>query len=609
MTAATNLPLCHRLVVRGELHVPRAFHIGRGSASLLSDIALRRNGDGQPYIPGSSLAGLLRSAAESLAPYTVGKEPCEGRDTPCVICDLFGWAPRQAERGAGRASRIYVEDALPITAAPDVVEIREHVGMDRRQGTARAQLQYNREVAPGDMRFSFELTVEEPVADDVHLLLAVLDEWSDPDIGLRLGGRTSAGLGYARLELGDKPFYALDFDDDALLLAYLQTPIEEDELSRLPDAANLGRQELLQRAGAAVDPLSVKRLERYLPQRLMLDLVLETVEPLLVVGYIPKLITADGKGSDAEPVTAMFMKVSGETREQVFLPGSSLKGVLRSRAEMIVRTLNYYRGYESSVAAHVDPSAAEDAYRTRIAACAITHKIPDKEPPEGKAYPEPERVYGCFGGRYMNTAEDAEESAVYDASCVTCRLFGNTALAGRLVVGDGIWEGETEPAMKLFDHVAIDRFSGGAADARKFDTYPLLPGSQFKVRLELTRPEPWMFGLLALLIKDLQDEDIWVGHATHRGYGRVKARVDHASLWTIAGSELDAKAQKHGLPLAADGHRPYRRYALDVAAWPPGTAEKANSTRKLLQEAFAEFQALVEALEQQKLGRVLAEEG
>ena len=407
MTADTNLPLCHRLVVRGELHVPRAFHIGRGSASLLSDMALRRNGDGQPYIPGSSLAGLLRSAAESLAPYAVGKEPCEGRDTPCVICNLFGWAPRQEERGAGRASRIYVEDALPITAAPDVVEIREHVGMDRRQGTARAQLQYDREVAPGDMRFSFELTVEEPVADDVHLLLAVLDEWSDPDIGLRLGGRTSAGLGYARLEMGDKAFYGLDFDDDALLLAYLQTPIEEDELSRLPDAANLGRQELLQRAGAAPNPLDVKQMERYLPQRLMLDLVLEAVEPLLVVGYIPKLIMADGKGSDAEPVTAVFLEASGGTREQVFLSGSSLKGVLRSRAEMIVRTQNYYRGYESSVAAHADSDAAEDAYRARIAACAITHKIPDKEPAEGK--PEPERLYGCFGGRYMNTAEAARK--------------------------------------------------------------------------------------------------------------------------------------------------------------------------------------------------------
>ena len=179
MKPANSISSVHRLVVRGQLNLEGSFHIGSGSASRQSDMALRRDQDGQIYIPGSSLAGLLRSAAEDLAFYVTGAQVCTDRQTPCLTCDLFGWSPGKNQTGGGQASRLTMLDALPLTDIPPVIEVRDHVGIDRQRSAARGHLFYNREVAPANTAFGFELRVEEPTPQEIRLIKAVLRSMGD----------------------------------------------------------------------------------------------------------------------------------------------------------------------------------------------------------------------------------------------------------------------------------------------------------------------------------------------------------------------------------------------------------------------------------------------
>ena len=91
--------LYDRLVIRGELWIPHALHIGSGEANRRSDAPIRRDAQGRPYIPGSSLAGVLRSTAEDLAPYFF-------IESEAGITQLFGGVSK--ERRHSTVSRVVV---------------------------------------------------------------------------------------------------------------------------------------------------------------------------------------------------------------------------------------------------------------------------------------------------------------------------------------------------------------------------------------------------------------------------------------------------------------------------------------------------------------------
>jgi CRISPR/Cas system CSM-associated protein Csm3 (group 7 of RAMP superfamily) len=603
--------LCDRLIIKGRLELPRAWHVGSGQASARADSAVRRGRDGQPYVPGSTLAGLLRAAAEDFAPHLCA-------DPRAVLRGLFGRDrdddPRDPALGA---SRLLFEDAvLEGGPLPAHVEVRDHVGIDRFRAAARPHLQYDREVAPGDTRFRLEMALEEPRPDELRLVVAVLDLWAAH--GFHLGARTTTGLGAARLERSSVRLYPLDFSSHDLLSDYLLGG--KTDPAYLPAAATaMARADVdawLGTTARAAAPLPDK--ERFLPQCLFVDVALVLKEPLLIKGNLPEVPDPDSKvrTSDAEFIKATRWDAARrQLVDELYLPGSSLKGVLRTRAEKIIRTLNFYRKLTVEQAEKDIASALAD-YPGRITACAVTHD----EAPEGWS-----RLESCSSPGRQPHAKELDADGVYERSCLTCRVFGNALMRGRLTCGEATLIAEAK--LKLFDHVAIDRFTGGAADARKFDTRPLLPLPTaeaptrhvpvFTFQLRLERPELWMLGLLGHLLKDLNDGDIRLGHATHRGYGRVRGLVTRAVLLVLPGTELETACGKAGVPLQAppqDGgqyHGPYRQANLtpDWAglfgepSWGTGGPEEEWRQRpgaKLLAAADEQFQKVVAQAEGQQ---------
>lgn len=242
MTRGTNDPCRHleRLtaltILRGTLTCQTGLHIGSGGqvAPGASDLPVVKDGVGRPFVPGSSLKGVLRTFAErivaSLTPVDPAAPPgsLQGQVTSCWLhaessfclstCKAYREEfDRQREGGRFRkddeltewvcartcavcrlfgspylAGRVWVKDAF-LSGEFVPLEVRKSVAIDRDRRTAAAHLLYDLEAVPPASAFDIEIRVENASTGELGLLFTVLDQLNDG--GLRLGGRGSAGLG------------------------------------------------------------------------------------------------------------------------------------------------------------------------------------------------------------------------------------------------------------------------------------------------------------------------------------------------------------------------------------------------------------------------------
>ena len=77
MSSKIQGPVCDRLVIRGSILVPQALHVGSGEFSHKSDAGIRKDKDGRPYIPGSTLGGFCAPRQWTLHPTSlrIGRSP------------------------------------------------------------------------------------------------------------------------------------------------------------------------------------------------------------------------------------------------------------------------------------------------------------------------------------------------------------------------------------------------------------------------------------------------------------------------------------------------------------------------------------------------------
>jgi CRISPR-associated RAMP protein (TIGR02581 family) len=204
-----------------------------------------------------------------------------------------------------------------------------------------------------------------------------------------------------------------------------------------------------------------------------LHLLIEPVGPLLI---------KSGGESGADPTlpSMNFVRTrhpqSGE--RTIYLPGSSLKGALRSHVERIVRTV-----HGDSTAICCDPLDGRNSCGTR------TKNI-------------------------KNTAEQ------YKALCLACRTFGHTVQASHFYIADA-YPDQAIDDLAVRHQVAIDRLSGGVA-VGPFDLEVAQTG-RFETQITLINFECWQLGLLALTVRDLSESRLLLGYGKSRGLGRVKA--------------------------------------------------------------------------------------
>ncbi len=232
-----------RVKISGKIIFDSAFHIGSGREGILAtDMGVLLDERDRPILPGSTLKGLFRTTAERLAPHldltaclldsslsgvnciteesyrkqqheTFKKLETEKlklewlSEHVCDVCTLFG--------SPYKGSRIYFSDGTLVTGG-DSIQIRDGVCIDRDSGTARHGLKYDFEVASSETEYTTFIDLENPTVEELALVGAVIAEW---ELGLRVGGFTSRGLGVARLT--DVLIKSVDYSDREQLKNYL----------------------------------------------------------------------------------------------------------------------------------------------------------------------------------------------------------------------------------------------------------------------------------------------------------------------------------------------------------------------------------------------------
>ncbi len=157
--------------------------------------------------------------------------------------------------------------------------------------------------------------------------------------------------------------------------------------------------------------------------------------------------------------------------------------------------------------------------------------------------------------RSCGVAEVCESSVGTCGRCATCELFGwvprPTDPAGRagaqglIRFSDSVVEGSPI----TLSHAPIDRFTGGAADAKFFKRKAWAPGAQLTMVVEQTPGRPpvpaWARALLSLVLRDIDAGLIGLGNSTTRGYGTLKV-ADHGVLPAIPAGWLGGVPRVEG---------------------------------------------------------------
>ncbi len=195
-----------------------------------------------------------------------------------------------------------------------------------------------------------------------------------------------------------------------------------------------------------------------------------------------------GSGGSGE-LDAVDLPVLRDRQGYPLIPGSSLKGVLRSTIEALIRgsTLNSETGVWTC-----DPLT------------------------EGKAGGPKACGYHEKGNRArVNT----------DEHCAVCRLFGSHVIASHVRFSDALIPTEDRNGrapVEIRDGVAIDRDRRIAADKKLYNFEVIAPGTRFALEVFVENPQPWLMGLLVIGFEQIAEGFSALGGFTSRGLGRME---------------------------------------------------------------------------------------
>lgn len=311
-------------------------------------------------------------------------------------------------------------------------------------------------------------------------------------------------------------------------------------------------------------------------------LTLTTTGPVLVRSGHATLI-----GPDMTPVLTFR-----NDEWQVYLPGSSLKGVLRSHLEKVARTLN------PGIVCNPFWMLRDKARAERgqlICPEYVEVSCGDKFERRSKS------EFSLDGHTWRHLEETISTEIAYRDSCPICRLFGSTEFIGRVSINDAYLVNEARPRpTEVRDGVGIDRLSGGASHGAKFDLEAVSSGVAFATDIHLRNFETWQLGMLLLAVQDLEDELIRVGSGRSRGLGSIKGSVEEVKINYLGAINDKPAGAVWGLgKFLGDGS--YGTQPDDVLAVEPAPIEARKGLR--LQASFSA--ASLSALREQAMAALI----
>lgn len=477
-----------RIIVDGTLIAIDPLHVGGIGGNEDVDHMIALNGENEPYVPGTSIAGAIRSWLLEVT-------------DQATVERLFGKTTGSANKHTddGCASYIIIDDGLIDLGGQTIdqlLEIRDGVGIDRVTGTAAERAKYNRAVLPAGSRIALTMSLQLPPEDESlkQLLGEILAAMTRNEV--RFGAAKSRGLGRVKLE-----------EDLKISIQDLSTPKGIlSLLTRKRDYVTIAS--LLEKSPQSGSTRKIKGIA-------VIDVTVKWKPdgPLMVKADY------DGIAVDSLPLTTAVP--GGHT---LVIPGSSIKGALRSHAERIMRTVVPSIRSESSFldqirvplvselfgegGEKVDPGQDED-YSTEplpgLSAIFVEDCHPRLSADSGSSIM-------TFPRSEWSEVEQAEKSSELLAALGSIDLAGNST---------------GSPMLKQAFHVAIDRWTGGVADGLLFSVLePHIDNwSEIRIQVKLNRiRESQRLAAAAfflILLRDLSTGVIPLGFGTNRGMGAV----------------------------------------------------------------------------------------
>ncbi len=316
-----------KILVKGKVRALTPLLIGSGTSEN-TDMDVIRDKDGKPYIPATSLVGVLRSETLFI------------RENEESGYRAF-WGERDSGQSCICCSDMELEDG---TGAEPV--IRNGIRIDTTTGMVRDKGKYDFETIPSGSVFSFEMEIEGTYGNSAFCrkmagtILSLLEQ------GVSIGAKISSGLG--RIKLIEKAACIYDLAKKEDVVAWLNNGDmpREDSAKLLGETLLTGKKDVF---------------------RISVDL--EIKNSLLVRSY----------SSDPSSADAIHIKEAGRN----ILPGTSIKGALRARAERIVNTVFTDRAqaneFMDALFGFVDEENYREGKNSPLASSFIVEEIPVEE--------------------------------------------------------------------------------------------------------------------------------------------------------------------------------------------------------------------------------------
>lgn len=206
---------------------------------------------------------------------------------------------------------------------------------------------------------------------------------------------------------------------------------------------------------------------RILKNECIITFDLKAVSPLCI---------RSGENIELDPSLpdSQFIRSYHDGEYQVVIPGSSIKGVFRSRAEKMLK-----------------------------GSC---------------------NIFGDSCAKKIGKKLSIDEK--YMLSCPACRMFGNTIVKSRIEFKDAFPDKNTVK-LSTRRNVGIDRVTGSSKKGALFESEVLEQGT-FKVEITAKNFFLWQMKVMLQIIDDINDGYVAFGGVTSRGFGKM--RIDNAGV-------------------------------------------------------------------------------
>ena len=453
-----------RYYLTGTLIAESPIHIG-SLDGLEVDQPFARDGAGHPIIPGTALAGVLRP----------------GRDES----ELWGGDAATDGERTTVTSRITLDDCvlIPPESAHSQSEIRDHVSLNRFTGAAEPGFLYSQEVLPEGSKFAFrctidlegeaESTVPEPPAEIRNLAIRLCT-------GVSVGGATSRGLGRVRLIEAAVHFRRLSNAQE--LKAFVNHRLRQGQGSGASSTQDPAPEKLKldlpkdwpNGVTPAVDGQGSDQVTEG-------DPVASTVRITVPWQAKGPVLVASAPQGDAVDVVPLVARTGDRVR--LVLPGSSIKGALRNHAERILRTVLDLRSGDRPGAEGYPSRALHLADLAANGGMQLVGLLFGTPGDSSQVETGGERS----GRKGAVTVHECHSTCAWDADKWERTLNASRRPEGREGRPREKWQEQTDllmalnglntsakrddqeskgkaPPFLIGDHVAIDRWTGGAAD-------------------------------------------------------------------------------------------------------------------------------------------------